>query len=197
MEFAPKHVVAIVVSLCAAAVLAPVGVIAATGQLVNITDPFVSSRRARVTSSNSLQTETRAGFGPNTISQYWTADTLESFTFGEATGPDRLALTEMTLGSVGPSNGTTTGHHYVDVVSYVQTTGTGTCGASSTGWTVKTLRRLVVRNFHPSTQIDWTGPVLLAPKSAAGKKACVVVRVNTFTSGSVIYIGATGYRAVG
>ncbi|HVF05391.1 MAG TPA: hypothetical protein VNA20_11175 [Frankiaceae bacterium] len=197
MKFEPKHVVAMVASVCAAAVLAPVGVIAATGTLVNITDPSVASRKARVTTSGSLQTESRAGFGPNTINRHWTADTLESFTFSEVTGPDRLALTELTLGSVGPSNGTTTGHHYVDIVSYVQGTGTGTCGTSSTGWTVTTLRRTVVRNFHPSVQIDWSGPVLLAPKPANGKKACVIVRVNTFTTGSVVYISATGYRVTG
>ena len=192
-----RNVVALVATVGVVAALMPVGVLAATGQLVNIADPFVSSRRARVTSSNSLQTETRAGFGPNTISRYWTADTLESFMFSEVTGPDRLALTEMTLGSVGPSNGTTTGHHYIDIVSYVQGAGTGTCGVSSSGWTVTTLRRLVVRNFHPSMQIDWSGPVLLAPKPADGKKACVIVRVNTYTTGSVIYIGATGYRVLG
>lgn len=197
MKFEAKHVVALVASVCAAAVLAPVGVIAATGTLVNITDPSVASRKARVTTSGSLQTETRAGYGPNTISRHWAADTLESFTFSETVGPDRLALTEVTLGSVGPSNGTTTGHHYIDIVSYVQGDGTAACGVSSSGYTVTTLRRLVVRNFHPSVQVRWDGPVLLGPKPPTGKKSCIVLRVNTYTTGSVVYISATGYRATG
>ena len=192
-----RNVVALVATVAVVSALMPVGVMAATGQLVNIADPFYADRRARVTSSNSLQTESRAGSGPNTISQHWAADTLESFTFGTVTGPDRLALTEVTLGSVGPSNGTTTGHHYIDVVSYVQGSGTAACGVSSSGYTVTTLRRLVVRNFHPSVQVDWSGPALLAPKPPAGKKACVVLRVNTYTTGSVVYISATGYRLAG
>lgn len=197
MNFQPKHVVTIVVALAAAAVLTPVGVMAATGTLVHITDPYYPERRARVTTSNSLQAETRAGVGPNVMTQHWTADTLESFEFMEVTGPDRIALTEVTLGSVGPSNGTTTGHHYIDVVSYVQGSGTSACGTSSSGYTVKTLTRLVVRNFHPSVQTLWNGPALLAPAPPAGKKACVVIRVNTYTTGSVVYISATGYRVDG
>lgn len=197
MQLAPKHVVAIVVSLSAAAVLTPVGVMAATGTLVNITDPYYPERRARVTTSNSLQAETRAGTGANTVTQHWSADTLESFEFMEVTGPDRIALTEVTLGSNGPSNGTTTGHHYVDVIAYTQGSGTGACGTTSTGYTVKTLTRLVVRNFHPSIQSLWNGPALLAPSAPAGKRSCVVFRVNTFTTGSVIYISATGYRIDG
>lgn len=44
------HIVAIVGSVCAAVVLAPVGVMAATGSLVNITDPYNSRARARVDS---------------------------------------------------------------------------------------------------------------------------------------------------
>lgn len=192
-----RHVLALVAGAALVGVLAPVGVLAATGQLVNVTDPYYPERRARVTSSNSLQVESRAGAGPNVVSQHWAADTLESFEFMEVTGPDRIALTEVTLGSNGPTNGTTTGHHYVDVISYVQGTGTAACGVSSTGYTVKTLTRLVVRNFHPSVQTLWNGPALIAPAAAAGKKSCVVFRVNTFTTGSTIYISATGYRIDG
>lgn len=192
-----RNVVALVAAAALVGVMTPIGVMAATGTLVNITDPYYPERRARVTTSNSLQAETRAGAGPNVVSQHWTADTLESFEFMEVTGPDRIALTQVTLGSVGPANGTTTGHHYIDVISYVQGTGTASCGASSSGYTVKTLTRLVVRNFFPSVQTLWNGPALLSPSAPAGKKSCVVFRVNTYTTGSVIYISATGYRMDG
>ncbi|HEX8002336.1 MAG TPA: hypothetical protein VF519_06540 [Mycobacteriales bacterium] len=49
-----RHIVTIVVAVCAAVVLAPVGVMAATGTLVNITDPVNSANRARVTSAGSM-----------------------------------------------------------------------------------------------------------------------------------------------
>ena len=192
-----RNLVAIVAAAALVGALAPVGVMAATGTLVHITDPYYPERRARVTTSNSLQVESRAGAGPNVVSHHWSADTLESFEFMEVTGPDRIAISEATLGSVGPSNGTTTGHHYIDVVSYVQGTGTAACGVSSSGYTVKTLTRLVVRNFHPSVQTVWNGPALIAPSAPAGKKSCVVFRVNTYTTGSVVYISATGYRIDG
>lgn len=45
MKFQAKHVVTMVCAVSAAAVLAPVGVMAATGTLVNVTDPFNASRR--------------------------------------------------------------------------------------------------------------------------------------------------------
>lgn len=52
--FKPRHVVAIVVSLCAAAVLTPVAVGAATGTLTNITDPVAAANKARVSNRGGL-----------------------------------------------------------------------------------------------------------------------------------------------
>lgn len=49
-----RHIVTIVASICAAVVLAPVGVMAATGQLVNIADPVTGSNQARVNSGGGL-----------------------------------------------------------------------------------------------------------------------------------------------
>ncbi len=45
-----------VVAICAAIVLAPVGALAATGSLINITDPVDVSWKARVTSAGRLVT---------------------------------------------------------------------------------------------------------------------------------------------
>ncbi|HEV2891558.1 MAG TPA: hypothetical protein VGX28_14390 [Frankiaceae bacterium] len=50
------QIVTIVVAICAAVVLAPVGVMAATGQLVNIADPVTGGNQARVNSAGSLYT---------------------------------------------------------------------------------------------------------------------------------------------
>ena len=49
------HIVTIVVAICAAVVLAPVGVMAATGSFVNITDPVTAANKARVNSAGALQ----------------------------------------------------------------------------------------------------------------------------------------------
>ncbi|MDQ1713403.1 MAG: hypothetical protein QOE45_2853 [Frankiaceae bacterium] len=54
--FRPAHVVTMVVALCAAAVLAPVAVNAATGSFVNITDPLNAGSKARVTAKGTLWT---------------------------------------------------------------------------------------------------------------------------------------------
>jgi hypothetical protein len=54
--FRPAHVVTMVVALCAAAVLTPVAVGAATGSFVNITDPINAASKARVTAKGTLWT---------------------------------------------------------------------------------------------------------------------------------------------
>lgn len=51
----------IVACVSVASLLAPVGVLAATGQLVNIVDPLFRRRKVRVGSAASLQVETRPG----------------------------------------------------------------------------------------------------------------------------------------
>lgn len=57
----PRHKVTIVVAICAAVIGFPVSVGAATGQLVNITDPVTSSYSARVDSAGALRTSVYAG----------------------------------------------------------------------------------------------------------------------------------------
>jgi hypothetical protein len=48
MKFTGRQVTVMVVAVCAAAILTPAAVYAATGTLVNITDPVTSSQKARV-----------------------------------------------------------------------------------------------------------------------------------------------------
>lgn len=197
MQFAPKHVVSMVACGAAAVVLAPVGVLAATGTLVHLTDPYYPERKARVSTSNSLQVETRAGVAVNSFSFGVRATGLGHFPITEVTGPDRIAVTEITLGSHGPTNASTSGHNFVDLVSYIQTTGTGTCGQTSTGYVRKELRRFVVMNLAPSYQMTFDGPPLLSPVAPAGKKSCLTLEVSTYTSTSQVNMGATGYRVIG
>jgi hypothetical protein len=50
-----QQITAIVVALCVAVVAAPVGVMAATGSLVNISDPVTASHKARVDKTGALK----------------------------------------------------------------------------------------------------------------------------------------------
>jgi hypothetical protein len=60
------NITVIVVALCAAIVLAPIGAMAASGQLVNITDPGHKNQKARVSTKGSLITSLRdAATGAN------------------------------------------------------------------------------------------------------------------------------------
>jgi hypothetical protein len=55
-RFTNRQIVAMVAAVCATVALAPVGALAATGSLVNITDPQHTSQKARVTSAGRLAT---------------------------------------------------------------------------------------------------------------------------------------------
>lgn len=195
MTFTPKHVVTMVACVCAAVVLAPVGVLAATGTLVNITDPTDANRKARVTQSGSVQVESRAGVVQNMFNLGFRATNLGHFYLTDAIGPQRVALTEITLGSHGPTNGSTSGHNFVDLVSYVQTTGAASaCGTTTTGYIRTEHRRFVVMNLTPTFQVTFDGPPFLSPTPPAGKKVCLTLEVSTFTTGSQVNMGVTGYR---
>lgn len=65
------QIVTIAVAVCAAVVLAPVGVMAATGQLVNIADPVNSAARAHVDTGGKL----RVGDGGGAITVDGTVST--------------------------------------------------------------------------------------------------------------------------
>ena len=202
MQLAPRHLVAIVVALSLSAVLTPVGVMAATGTLVNITDPTHSGRRARVSASGTFHVEQRAGVATGAVSAHWTADRLDYFKLLEATGPNRIAITEVSVSAHGPVSGESYGHNYVDVVAYIQRSGTAACRVPSAyvdytvppGYERKVLRRIVARNQQQTVQLQWNGPALVAPAAAAGKKVCVQLEVWTLSTSTTLYIGATGYR---
>lgn len=202
MKFAPKHVVAMVACVSAAVVLAPVGVMAATGTLVNITDPETASRQAQVGDRGTLMVESRAGSIAGSFSNYRESTNLTHLKLGEAVSPERLAITEVSAGSHGPTSAATYGHNYVDIVAYTQVSGTHSCGmpsayvdyATPPGYTRKVLRRLVLRNQTPSIQTVFSGPPLVVPPAAAGKRTCVQLEVSLLSTETKIFMGGTGYR---
>ena len=190
MRFAAKHVVTMVVSVCAAAVLAPISVGAATGTLVNITDPTTSSRSAKVSPANGLYVDTRPRVAPGQFNK----------NFGEITNtlprvvvevgyPFGIAVTELTMTVREGSSASTVGND-VQLISYVRTSGTQPCGGS--GW-VRTVLRTVTVPRNQTAQLLFSGPPLVLPRAASGQRVCLVAQQIKFVGGSITDIGVTGF----
>jgi hypothetical protein len=192
MKFAPKHVVAMVVSICAAVVLAPVGVMAATGQLVNIADPVIGTRKAQVSSDGRLWVDARAGASTNTFS--FATDQLSGNVFVklfEATGPRRVALTEVSF-AAGLLN-TTNGYAFrATLWGLARTTGTAACALNAPGWTARRLRTVEVP-INDSVAVSFAGTPLLVPAAASGQPMCLGVYIDRTITSAQLFVGGTGY----
>ncbi len=189
MRFTSKQVVAMVVAVSAAVVLAPVGVMAATGSLVNIADGSNSSRLTRVGSNGTLFTETRAGVLSNAFNiNVNNVTDLSLHKLVETGYPNHLAITELTVATSGTENGYTT---KVDVRAYVRTSGTATCGGA--GWTSTTLRRVSVKT-NETVQLVFDGPPLVLPVPANGQRVCLTASIVQLPNGIVADFGGTGYQ---
>jgi hypothetical protein len=173
MQFAPKHVVAMVCAVSAAVVLAPVGVMAATGTLTNITDPLDSSRKARVSAMSGLYVETRPRATAGAFSAATPSD-LVGVTrqkLYETTAPNRIAVTDI-MATVRDNGSGTTLQNDLALLAYVQGPGaSATCGGS--GWVPTTLRFMTV--FRGRTeQFTFDGTPLLTPPAPDGRKVCLM-----------------------
>jgi hypothetical protein len=178
-----------VVAGCAAIVFAPVGVMAATGQIVNIADGSNASRLTRVGSNGTLFTETRAGVLSNAFNMNLNnVVDLSLHKMIETGYPNHLAITEVTVGTRGTENGYTT---QVDVRAYVRTSGTNACGGA--GWTSTMLRRLSVKT-NETVQLVFDGPPLVLPVPASGQRVCLTMSITQLPSGIVADFGGTGYQ---
>ena len=189
MRFTSKQVVLMVVAVSAAVVLAPVGVMAATGSLVNIADGSNSSRLTRVGSNGTLFTETRAGVLSNAFNMDVNnvAD-LSLHKMVETGYPNHLAITELTVATRATDNGYTT---QVDVRAYLRTSGTSACGGA--GWTSTTLRRFSVKT-NETVQLLFDGPPMVLPVPAEGQRVCLAMSITQLPNGVVADFGGTGYQ---
>lgn len=189
MRFKPVHIVTIVVAVCAAAILTPVAVGAATGTLVNIVDPSMSSRQARVSSAGTLTVESRAGSIANSFNMTGSRLGLGYINMVSVSAPTRVAVTELTLSGQGPA-----GHQEVLLEAFVRTSGTNGCsGPGTAGYTRFTLRRIAIPN-NGTTQLSFGGPPLVTPAGAPGEPTCFGITVISIPSGSATYAGGTAYR---
>ena len=193
MTFKPSHVVAVVASVALAAVLVPVGVNAATGTLVNIADKYSADRVARVSSANTLLTETRAGSSTYSFNGTGQRLGLGWANLASATAPTKLVITELSFAARGPVSDTA---QEVLIEAMVRTSGSNGCtGPGTAGYTRHTLRRVLVKNQTSTMQMLFNGPPLVAPVGADGQPTCFGFTVVTVPSGSAMDVGVIGYRS--
>lgn len=184
MRFEAKHVVTMVVAVSAAAVLAPVGVMAATGFV--ITDPFDGSRAARVTQRGTLWVESRAGVASDSFNL--TFPSVANVTFSDVRSTtDRVAVTSFAVTVRGDTQSSV---DIAELWSFVQTSGTASCGGS--GWTGKLVASLAV-NAGDSEQLLWNGPPLVLPTPPAGKRVCLRARLSQHVGGTVADLMVSGF----
>jgi hypothetical protein len=190
MKFTSKQVVTMVVAGCVAIILAPVTVFAATGQLVNIADPS-TGKGAIVTNNGALLVESRAAQGLNAFNMHASRYQFGWIPLAATTGPQRLAITELTL--AGPFD-TVGNAGEVLVEAFVRTSGTAPCtGPGAAGYTRHTLKHVWVP-ARETIQLLWNGPSLVLPPAAAGQPLCFGVTYYAGNTNMTIYADGTGYK---
>lgn len=185
--FSSKQVVTMVVALSAAVVLAPVGVMAAAGQLVTIADP-VLDRKVRVGSAGSLQVETRPGVTSGALNvNHVDIQSLAPRKLAEVTAPARITLSELTVGVHNVGNPVVE-PTVLEINQYVRNTGTTACGLS--GWAPTVLRRVTLKTDE-TLHLKFDGPPLIVPVPAAGKRYCLAAKLYQWVGETKVDVGAT------
>lgn len=190
MKFAPKHVVAIVACVCAAAVLAPVGVMAATGTLVNLTDPVDGSRKARVSGISGLYVDTRprATAGSFHVPTLFVTD-VGLHALRSTASPNGIAVTSVVMTVKGDNSAS---KNYVQLYSRVRTSGTASC-ASGTGWSVPKVLVTIAVHAGSTEQLLYDGPPLVIAPAAAGQAVCLGFQQTQFTGATTTDVMVTGF----
>jgi hypothetical protein len=191
MRFSSKQVVTMVVAGCAAVVFAPVAVFAATGQLVNITDPAYSTRQARVSFNGGVVSEARAWPGPNAFSVRGSRYQFGWIGLVSTTGPTRLSITKLLL--AGPFD-TPGNAGEVLLEAFVRTSGTEPCnGPGTAGYARHTLAHVWVP-ARQTIQLDYSGQSLPIPAAASGQPLCFGVTYYAGNTNMTIYADAVGFK---
>ena len=188
MRFTSKQVVTMVVAVSAAVVLAPVGVMAATGQLVNIVDPVLADRKVRVGSVGALQVETRPGVTSSAVNvSHVDIQNLTPRKLAEVTAPTRIALSEFTVGVHNFGNPVAE-PTVVELNQYVHVSGTSACGL--TGWHGTVLRRVTLKNDE-TLHLKFDGPPLIVPTPPSGARYCLAAKLYQWVGETKVDVGAT------
>lgn len=188
MSFSSKQVATMVVAISAAVIFAPMAVVAATGQFVNIVDPGIGTRQVRVGSGGSLMVETRPGVTRAAGNvNHVDITSLTPRTLLEVVSPTRIAVSEVTIG-VRDAGNPVVAPTIVDLIRYVQTTGTNPCGQS--GWAPTVLRRVTLKTDE-TMHLKFDGPPLMVAPAANGQRVCLAAKLYQWVGDTRVDIGAT------
>jgi hypothetical protein len=188
-RFSNRQVAAMVIALCIAIVLTPVSVMAATGQLVNITDPVKKSSSARVDGG---KLRVGDGSGPMTVDGTVAAPMSlpnrpfharsgvnADFQTGVAVqrrGRNRLAITSViATSSINADAGTRT---RVQLRSFVINSPTWDCNVSSgvlPEGSVEGINITLMVGINDTVNVTFPSPLVLFGPSKAGTTSCLWV----------------------
>jgi hypothetical protein len=186
-RFTGRQITVMVVAVCVAVIAAPIGAVAATGQLVNITDPVTASHKARVTGLGALQTTNWAGVPSGYVNNEQGRFSSGWIPLVTTTAGHRLAVTQVSLTSIGGS---------VSTLYYIENwiiSSTGSCATPDVGNPSLVILRTAAVPANNSFQLTWSGPALYPPSPGTGKKACFGVTIAPPGDGGA-RVGVTGYR---
>lgn len=184
-RFTGRQITVIVVAICVAVIAAPVGAIAATGSLVNITDPVTASHKARVTAIGALQTTNWAGVPSGYVDTQQGRFGIGGQSLVQTSAGHRLAVTQVTV----TANGTGTTALTLD--NWIIPS-TGSCAnPTAVAFSLRVLRTVNLP-AGSTVQLTWDGPALYPPSPGTGKKACLNFVITQTGGGAVV--GVTGYH---
>jgi hypothetical protein len=216
-SFRPAHVVTMVVALCAAAVLTPVAVHAATGSAVNITDSINAGSKARVTAKGTLWTNETdpltgklarvtadgkrlVGDGAGPLStdmaspeKPWNQINDITMTSGD---PQRVLYVglgpvrlNLTSLTVGAEGGS--GSYKVYVQVYISDANAGDCDAL-TGANFSAADRLVFMVPAGNTvSLNYPSPLVYSVYAGVGKRYCV--DISSSPGAATLHVSASGF----
>lgn len=200
-RFSSRQIVTMVVAGCAALILTPTAVYAATATSVTIADPLHAAHKARVSSAGRLYVGDGGGSltvngtvksaAPGTP---WNQINDVGLTAGstravlyESLGATKLHLTSFTAAIEGGS-----GSVRIFVIVYVSDSGSGDC-QTLTGANFGAAERFVIMVPAGQTQtVTYPTPLVYSAYASAARKYCVDVESNG-TAGYVAHISASGY----
>jgi len=217
----PRHIVTIVVAVCTAAVLTPVAVGAATGSLVNITDPANAANKAKVSNKGQVYvTESDPYNG-----QFARVDTSGKQLVGDGSGaldvvpaPPALPLdtiNDLTLSSgdtrrqmfagvggrkvtltslIASAEGSTAGSVELLVIAYIKSnSATGDCETLSGFGAAE--RFTVMVPVGQTVNLNWPSGLVWSQYSDSNDFYCIDVESYGGPSGYTAHVSAFGYRS--
>ena len=208
-HFASRDVVLVVVSVCAALVLTPVGVMAAAGQLVTVKDPLTSSK-ARVDTG---KLRVGDGSGPVTVDGNVTVggtvgarmaaptnqlDTINDLTVHSGdtrrpmfagVGSKRVALTSL----IASAEGSTAGSVELLIVAYVRSNSpSGDCETLSGFGAAE--RFTVMVPVGQTVNLNFPSPLVWTQYADADDYYCINIESFGGPTGYTAHVSAYGFR---